>query len=258
MAVKQIRADVLSSAHQDSGQFLAEVKVMASLRKHPNVVQLVGVCVDQPPDLYLVVEHFAVGSLHDLLYNPRQVKQLRPLVTRHLLALDIAAGLDCLHAEGILHGDLAARNILLRQQDNRLLGCVADFGLATKLQHGATGASLASRPIPVRWSAPEVLRAVMQGTSSAATYQKASDMWSYGVVLYELHALGAVREPYADLATNDDVISAVVSQRRVLPQPKECPNGAYEIMVQCWAYVPEQRPTTAEVRRLFKVVGKDS
>ena len=153
-----------------------------------------------------------------------------------------------LHSKDILHGDLAARNILLRRLDDRIQACVADFGLASQLQQGSTTMAV-SRAFPVRWSAPEVL----QATGRGHVYKKPSDVWALGVVFYEIHSMGTL--PYHDLKNNDEVVAYVLVQRRVLPQPKGCPNQDYSILKRCWTYTPEQRPTSSEVLGLLDLLG---
>lgn len=156
-----------------------------------------------------------------------------------------------LHAEGVLHGDLAARNVLLRQQDNSIIACVADFGLATKLQANSATSSVIDRPLPVRWSAPEVL-------SDAGKFERASDVWAYGVVLYELHSLGAVKEPYEILKTNREVIDFVVVHHGQLPKPRECPLKDYNLMRKCWEYRADQRLSMGEVLRFLELMGNQA
>ena len=245
VAVKQIRDSVLSARNRD--EVLAEVRVMAGLKHHANVAQLSGVCVDHPPDIYLVVEYFKLGSLLQALQ--KSPKQFKPVEVRRQIALDVASGMDYLHSEGILHGDLAARNVLLQNKENRVWACVADFGLAIKLQAGSTATGVA-RLVPLRWTAPEVLA----GTHG---YSKAADVWSYGVVLYELHSLGAVEQPYADIAVDADVTAYVVKSRKILPRPKDCPTEDFRIMQQSWAYNPENRPTMSSLVHQLELMHSD-
>ena len=168
---------------------------------------------------------------------------------RRQLQRDVAAGLVYLHSRDILHGDLAARNILLRRHDDRVTACVSDFGLANQLQQGINTMAV-ERSVPVRWSAPEVVLAHATH-GQVSVYKRPSDVWSYGVILYELHSYGAL--PYADIAppnatrSNEVIIDHVVHKRGILPQPHDCPAPDYAIMVRCWTYAPEQRPTMAEV-----------
>ena len=252
VAVKQVRASVVTSTGAD--KVLAEVRVMMSLnmKHHANLVHLVGVCMDHPPDLYLVVEYCPLGSLDYALHKTSSDlhKQLRALPVRRQLALDVVSGMELLHRSGILHGDLAARNVLLRHANQRIVACVSDFGLATKLKSGTLTADTSDRLVPARWTAPEIL-------AGTAAFQRASDVWSYGVVLYELHSLGAVKEPYAGM-TNAQVVEYVVQKRGVLPKPAKCPALDYGLMKQCWAFIPEQRPAMHELRRSLEVIALDT
>ena len=249
VAVKQVRSSVVASTGVD--KVMAEVRVMMSLnmKHHINLVHLVGVCMDCQPDLYLVVEYCPHGSLEDALLKTSGdlYKQLRALPVRRRLALDIASGMEVLHKTGILHGDLAARNVLLRKADDRIVACVSDFGLATKLKTGTLTADASDRLVPARWTAPEIL-------SGKGGFQRASDVWSYGVVLFELHSLGAVSQPYAGMS-NAEVVEFVVQKRGTLTKPTKCPAQDYSLMKQCWAYIPEQRPAMHEVRRALEVIS---
>ena len=150
VAIKHIKPSPSSDERAEADRvaaFMAEVRIMAGILAHPNVARLAGACVDHPPDLYLAIEFFKLGSLESMLHDRERVSDLAEVSVRTHLGLDIAAGLAHLHRNKVLHGDLAARNVLLRQQDGRLLACVADFGLAVP---SGAAASLVVRPIPVR------------------------------------------------------------------------------------------------------------
>merc|ERR1712216_590396 len=148
--------------------------------------------------------------------------------------LGIAVGMQYLEGLHVVHRDLAARNILL---DDTLTVLVSDFGLSRcidkpsdtenqgfyKMTHGAN--------IPVRWTAPEALK--------SQKYTHASDMWSYGVVLWEIYT--NAETPYADM-TNEEVYLEVSNGYR-LSRPDKCPDETYKSMKIMWSVSPEDRPS---------------
>ncbi|CAG9786577.1 unnamed protein product [Diatraea saccharalis] len=143
-------------------------------------------------------------------------------------ALQIALGMQHLEARGITHRDLAARNILV---DGAGVLKVADFGLSRSGVYVHTR----SRPVPLRWLAPE---AIIQ-----SQYCSASDVWAFAVLLWEIATLGGF--PYAEL-TNSQVPTFLSGGGR-LPKPARASQRLYELMVECWSEHPEDRPTFTHI-----------
>uniref|UniRef100_A0A8C3RMY3 Src-related kinase lacking C-terminal regulatory tyrosine and N-terminal myristylation sites n=1 Tax=Chelydra serpentina TaxID=8475 RepID=A0A8C3RMY3_CHESE len=158
----------------------------------------------------------------------------RALSTLHLISIacQVADGMTYLEEQHIVHRDLAARNILVG--DN--LTCkIADFGLARLLKDDIYSTS-GSTKIPVKWTAPEV--------ANYRTYSLKSDVWSYGILLYEVFTHG--QTPYEGM-TNQETIQQIIMGYR-LPRPSTCPPEIYIIMLECWKGNTEERPTFLALR----------
>lgn len=142
-----------------------------------------------------------------------------------------------LETSGYVHRDLAARNILVGDGE---ICKIADFGLARLIDVGCEmyEASQGSR-FPVKWTAPE---AALWGKFSIK-----SDVWSFGVLIYEIITRGQV--PFPSMSNSEALQNIEIGYR--MPSPKQCPSCVYEIMLQCWNLRPEHRPTFASLRDVF-------
>uniref|UniRef100_A0A3Q3WWU3 Tyrosine-protein kinase n=1 Tax=Mola mola TaxID=94237 RepID=A0A3Q3WWU3_MOLML len=216
VAIKTLKQDT----KQD--EFVKEVQALKSLH-HPKLIQLLAMCSRGEP-VYIVTELMSKGSLKSYLAAEAQV-----LTSAHLIYMgsQIAEGMAYLEDRNIVHRDLAARNILVGED---LVCKVADFGLARIIKDSVYTASRTTK-IPVRWTAPE-----------AAIYQRfsvKSDVWSFGVLLYEMMSRGKM--PYEG-KSNKEVLDLLRSGSR-LPCPTRCPQNIYRIMMDCWASEPSKRPS---------------
>ncbi|XP_032809576.1 tyrosine-protein kinase CSK [Petromyzon marinus] len=219
VAVKIIKSDATAQA------FLAEAAVMTEIR-HKNLVQLLGVVMGDY--LYIVTEFMGKGSLVDYLRSRgRSVITQRDLIQ---FSLDVCEGMEYLESRRFVHRDLAARNVLVSDDS---IAKVSDFGLA-KEQATAT---VDSSKLPVKWTAPEALR------HNAFTSQ--SDVWSYGVLLWEVYSFGRVPYPRVPLK---DVVSHVEKGYR-MDAPEQCPPVVYQLMRDCWSLDPQKRPKFQDLRR---------
>ncbi|KAJ8374266.1 hypothetical protein SKAU_G00048460 [Synaphobranchus kaupii] len=134
----------------------------------------------------------------------------------------IAAGMKYLSDMNYVHRDLAARNILV---NSNLVCKVSDFGLSRFLEddpNDPTYTSSLGGKIPIRWTAPEAI--------AYRKFTSASDVWSYGIVMWEVMSYG--ERPYWDMS-NQDVINAVEQDYR-LPPPMDCPTALHQLMLDCW------------------------
>eukprot|EP01119_Soliformovum_irregulare_P016450 TRINITY_DN4756_c0_g2_i2.p1 TRINITY_DN4756_c0_g2~~TRINITY_DN4756_c0_g2_i2.p1 ORF type:complete len:162 (-),score=36.88 TRINITY_DN4756_c0_g2_i2:129-614(-) len=136
-----------------------------------------------------------------------------------------------IHAENILHCDLAARNLLVQRRGNDYLLKVADFGMSHMSQSDAYDVK-ANVHVPVRWCAPEVF--------TKHEFSKASDVWSFGVVMWEICQASV---PYFELKSNKQVMEYVVSGGRLdRPRKINVPDEYWSIIQKCWA-PPQDRPS---------------
>ncbi|XP_057365386.1 vascular endothelial growth factor receptor 1-like isoform X1 [Daphnia carinata] len=154
----------------------------------------------------------------------------QPLCTRDLLcwAFQIARGMDYLARRKILHGDLAARNVLLA--DNNIVK-IADFGLAREVYRSGNYKKKGEGPLPVKWMAIESI--------VDRVFSTQSDVWSFGIVLWELFSLG--KTPYPGMEA-DEQFFIKLRQGYRMEKPKYAPNMIYQIMKNCWLHDPTERP----------------
>uniref|UniRef100_A0A4X2JVF2 Mitogen-activated protein kinase kinase kinase n=1 Tax=Vombatus ursinus TaxID=29139 RepID=A0A4X2JVF2_VOMUR len=243
VAVKAARRDPEQDPAAAAESVLREAKLFSMLR-HPNIIQLLGVCLQQP-NLCLVLEFARGGALNRALAaaapagaapGPRPARRIPP----HILvnwAVQIARGMLYLHEEAIvpiLHRDLKSSNILLLEKIEHDDICnktlkITDFGLAREW-HRTTKMSAAGT---YAWMAPEVIK--------SSLFSKGSDIWSYGVLLWEL-LTGEV--PYRGI-DGLAVAYGVAVNKLTLPIPSTCPEPFAKLMKECWEQDPHIRPSFA-------------
>lgn len=217
------------------GDFLREVSVMMKL-EHPHVLRLHGLVLGQP--LQMVMELAPLGSLHARLTAPAPTPPL-PVALLCLFLRQLAGAMAYLGSCGLVHRDLATRNLLLASP--RMIK-VADFGLVRPLG-GARGRYVMGgpRPIPYAWCAPESLR---QGAFSSA-----SDVWMFGVTLWEMFSGG--EEPWAGVPPYL-ILQRLEKDRARLPKPPLCSRALYSLALRCWAPHPADRPSFSNLEGLLQ------
>jgi len=244
VAVKRMRGFEMGDNSDDLGPsptmmpvfaafFEREIEIMATIR-HPNVVNFIGAC-HTPPNVCLVTEYCARGSLDHLLHKSGLHLDL---VKKVEFAMDIARGMSCLHAQrpAIIHRDLKTANLLVSA---RFEVKVADFGLSRIKDHAQLINSRAGLEGTVEYCAPEVLR--------GEPYTEKCDIWSYGVVLWEL--LNRQR-PYADADCHIYVLIQLLGNGSLtLPPLKEeaCTPGLVKLVERCLNWQPADRPSFREI-----------
>jgi len=248
---------------------LREVTALSKIR-HPNLLLYMGACVAPPAPLCIISEYYPHGTLHELLHEPHRRSSAHvdgdsggaaaaavggdarvtppppallpglalPLSAsaKRALALDVARGLHYLHAHGMMHGDLKARNVLVRD-DGRLI--IADFGLSQLVQSGTAGvaasctASVVGTPSTM---APEVI--------DGGTYTKAADAYSFGVILWEIYT---GRPPWRGLRPIQIMFGVSAGKRLTVGADDGVPASIVDLLDACWRDEPAERPTMQEL-----------
>ncbi|KAL9873405.1 LOW QUALITY PROTEIN: C-terminal Src kinase [Glossina fuscipes fuscipes] len=227
-------------------KFLAEASVMTTL-EHENLVKFIGL-VFTSKHLYLVTEYMSKGSLVDYLRSRgRQHITKKDQIN---FAYDTASGMEYLEAKKVVHRDLAARNVLISEE---CVAKVSDFGLAREECY-----NLDVGKLPIKWTAPEALKnSVSCHRNKLILYffkvvsffftfrfSNKSDMWSFGILLWEIYSFGRVPYPRIPLA---DVVKHVEVGYK-MEAPEGCPPEIYEMMRQAWDLNPAKRPTFADLK----------
>ncbi|XP_064161427.1 ephrin type-A receptor 8 [Anguilla rostrata] len=225
VALKTLKAGYSEKQRRD---FLGEASIMAQF-DHPNVIRLEGVVTRSKP-VMIITEYMENGSLDSFLRRHDGQFTIIQLVG---ILRGIAAGMSYLADLGYVHRDLAARNILV---NSNLVCKVSDFGLSRVLEDDPNAAyTTTGGKIPIRWTAPEAI--------AYRKFSSASDVWSYGVVMWEVMSYG--ERPYWNL-TNRDVIKSVEEGYR-LPAPMACPGALHTLMLDCWQKDRNERPKFCQI-----------
>ncbi|XP_023012804.2 tyrosine kinase receptor Cad96Ca [Leptinotarsa decemlineata] len=242
VAVKTLKENANEKERSD---LISELQVMKMLEPHPNVVRLLGCCTDKEP-IFLIMEFISKGKLQSYLRNSRAERYYnnmhghsRSLTSRDLTSFvyQVAKGMEFLSNNGIIHRDLAARNILITEEHT----CkVADFGFARDVIASHVYERKSEGRLPIRWMAPESLYDNI--------FTVKSDVWSFGVLIWEVVTLGST--PYPGM-------SAVEVMKKVrdgfrLDKPEHCRRELYNIMYYCWDKDPKQRPSFTECLELLE------
>ncbi|MGH0131272.1 UNVERIFIED_CONTAM: hypothetical protein FKN15_034876 [Acipenser sinensis] len=225
VAIKTLKAGYTDKQRRD---FLGEASIMGQF-DHPNIIHLEGVVTKSKP-VMIVTEYMENGSLDMFLKKNDGQFTVIQLVG---MLRGIASGMRYLSDMGYVHRDLAARNILA---NSNLVCKVSDFGLSRVLEDDPEAAyTTRGGKIPIRWTAPEAI--------AFRKFTSASDVWSYGIVMWEVMSYG--ERPYWEMS-NQDVIKAVEEGYR-LPGPMDCPAALYQLMMDCWQKDRNSRPKFEEI-----------
>ncbi|XP_011880612.1 PREDICTED: uncharacterized protein LOC105569071 isoform X2 [Vollenhovia emeryi] len=215
-------------------EFLKEAAIMHSI-DHEHIVRLYGVVLDTN-SLMLVTELAPLRSLLECLKEP-SLRSSFPVLSLCDFAVQIADGMQYLEVKRLIHRDLAARNILVFSK-NKVK--ISDFGLSRALGVGKdyyqTNFNV-NLKLPIAWCAPECI--------SYLKFTSASDVWAYGVTLYEMFSYGF--QPWAAL-TGHQILEAIDEPNfQRLEQPECCPKEYFTLMQQCWQHDPLKRPRFADL-----------
>ncbi|XP_070547451.1 fibroblast growth factor receptor-like [Ptychodera flava] len=199
---------------------------MASLTKMKGIVGFLGCCVNEDP-MYLITEYTPNGNLHQVLEKMKDIADLKvegvDLVT---FALNVAQGMQSLSQKTIIHREIMAKNIIV---DSQWKCKLSGFGSSSAILTDERYRQKMEGCLPIRWMAPEVL--------SGNPYTAGSDVWSFGVLLWEVYSLGCT--PYETL--QDDDVKGFIQGGKRLDIPKDSTEFPYQIMNSCFAEIPDDR-----------------
>lgn len=235
VAVKVLKEGATSLTKKE---FFREAALMKTFN-NPHILKLLGVCIEQEP-LCMIFEYMEWGDMNRFLRecSPNQSaaspRMPNGLSTNQLveMSVHIAAGLRYLHHHHYVHRDLATRNCLV---NSSLLVKIADFGLSQDVYTTDYFRLGDSELLPIRWMPPESI--------VYSTFSVQSDIWSFGIVLWE--ALSYGMQPYFGMS-NEEVVQ-YVRGGNVLNCPDRCPHELYDLMLDCWASEPNERPIASEI-----------
>ncbi|XP_047986855.1 NT-3 growth factor receptor-like isoform X1 [Leguminivora glycinivorella] len=241
VAIKVLKKSAGRSAEED---FVREVSIMSAFR-HSNILSLIGVVHREDTDSspWMVFEYMEWGDLAGVLRGSRGGGRAGPTLDDAALlhvALQVARGMEYLAARRFVHRDLAARNCLVGAN---LTVKIADFGMSRDVYTCDYYKMGGERPMPVRWMSPESI--------VYARFTHESDVWSYGVVLWEIYSRG--KQPFYG-HTNYDA-SKLILQGIVLVPPENCPRFACELMRGCWRTDPRDRIGFEEICRKLEIAA---
>nr|XP_035142314.1 tyrosine-protein kinase receptor UFO isoform X3 [Callithrix jacchus] len=237
VAVKTMKIAICTRSELED--FLSEAVCMKEF-DHPNVMRLIGVCFqgserESFPAPVVILPFMKHGDLHSFLLYSRLGDQPVYLPTQMLVKFmaDIASGMEYLSTKRFIHRDLAARNCMLNEN---MSVCVADFGLSKKIYNGDYYRQGRIAKMPVKWIAIESL--------ADRVYTSKSDVWSFGVTMWEIATRG--QTPYPGVENSE--IYDYLRQGNRLKQPADCLDGLYALMSRCWELNPQDRPSFTELR----------
>ncbi|XP_041065035.1 fibroblast growth factor receptor 2-like isoform X3 [Carcharodon carcharias] len=236
VAVKMLKDD---ATEKDLSDLVSEMEMMKMIGKHKNIINLLGACTQDGP-LYVIVEFTAKGNLREYLrarrppgmeytFDINRVSD-EQLTFKDLVSCtyQVARGMEYLASQKCIHRDLAARNVLVTE--NNVMK-IADFGLARDVHNIDYYKKTTNGRLPVKWMAPEAL--------FDRVYTHQSDVWSFGVLMWEIFTLGG--SPYPGIPVEE--LFKLLKEGHRMDKPANCTNDLYMMMRDCWHAIPSQRPT---------------
>ncbi|XP_072051273.1 uncharacterized protein [Amphiura filiformis] len=254
VAVKMLKNNATNAELQD---LITELSLLKQVN-HPNVVRLLGATTQKGP-LFVIVEYCEHGCLKMFLRQNRKTAlpcsdymgvdpepRSISIGTRDLMAFawQVCKGMHYLASMKLVHRDLAARNVLVA---DGLIMKISDFGLTRDIYEGDTYMKKSKSRMPVKWMAIEALYDNI--------YTIKSDVWSFGVLLWEIVTMGAT--PYPGLAS--ERLYQILKNGYRMEKPEGCSDELFRIMQRCWQLVPTSRPSFFDLVDIFeRMLEKDS
>ncbi|GMR33795.1 hypothetical protein PMAYCL1PPCAC_03990, partial [Pristionchus mayeri] len=221
----------------------SEIDLMMRIGFHERLVNMLA-CVTVNEPILLICEYCENGDLLEFMRQRRAFMIDRPdendeseIITgkkQLMFATQIAYGLEYFSSKGFIHRDIAARNIMVDSQESCKIG---DFGLARSIGEDNETYQAQGGKLPLKWMSPE---AIYNYSFSTAT-----DVWSFGILLYEIVTLGGT--PYAGWPAVELLTRLKRGER--MDRPDNCSDNLYDVMLKCWSEKPSERPTSTELRK---------
>lgn len=252
VAVKTLKE---SASEKEKKDLIAELNVMKMLDPHPNVVRLLGCCTigTEKEPTFVIMEYVANGKLQEFLRKSRAEHYYgnlhgssQKLTSRDLTSFcyHVAKGMAYLSSKKVVHRDLAARNVLVTDQN---ICKVADFGFSRDIMIDNIYERKSEGRLPIRWMAPESLYDNI--------YTTKTDVWSYGVLMWEIATLGST--PYPGISGSE--VMKKVKEGHRLEKPEHCDREIFNMMFYCWDKDPAERPSFAQlVKDLEALLTKET
>lgn len=248
VAIKALKGIKPSTLKSDLEELIDEACTMSRVCHHSNIVQFIGVL--RNPTTSLVTVYYEYGSLENALLKktkkPLHGVDINDNITLLRFALEASIGVQHLHCEHVIHRDLACRNLLL---DENLHIRVCDFGFARFKDIGISQGYSQTDLGPIRWSAPEAIR--------KKAYSEFSDVFSFGVVLYEIFYQAL---PWSAYDTMDVAIRVCSGERMNLQlesRKREVPDSISSLMIRCWSHEPQERLAMVDVVNILQLLYQE-
>ena len=227
VAIKVCKPDAIAA-----NKFHDEISFMKKL-KHPNILQLYAVCTKKDP-IYIITDLMKHGNLLEYLKNDGGLSLKYPELVD--IAEQVASGMSYLEMNSYVHRNLSAKSILVSE---KLICKVANFSLARATDKGVFVGTI-DEQLAIKWTAPEALM--------YRHFTSKSDVWSFSILLYELLTYGRI--PYHH--ESDAQVLEKLQRGYRMPRPWRCPDSLYDVLIHCWIYDANSRPTFETVQNKLK------